>query len=40
MLAVGTRSGRGRAAKLRLHVHGSEVVNLAEEDEVAVIARR
>lgn len=38
LLAIGTRSGRGRAAKLRVHVDGSEVVNLAEEHEVAVIA--
>jgi ion channel POLLUX/CASTOR len=38
LLAIGTRSGRGRTAKLRVHVRGSEVVNLAEEHEVAVIA--
>jgi ion channel POLLUX/CASTOR len=37
LLAIGTRSGRGREAKLRVGVRGSEVVNLAEQDEVAVI---
>jgi hypothetical protein len=37
LLAIGTRSGRGWTAKLRVHVPGSEVVNLVEEDEVAVI---
>jgi ion channel POLLUX/CASTOR len=37
LLAIGTRSGRGWTAKLRVHVRGSEVVNLVEEDEVAVI---
>jgi hypothetical protein len=40
LLAVGTRPGRGRTAKLRVHVRGSEVVDLAEGDEVAVIVRR
>ena len=37
LLAIGTRSGRGRAAKLRVHVRGAAVVSLAEQDEVAVI---
>lgn len=37
-LAIGTRSGPGRTAKLRLHVRGSEVVNVAANDEIAVIA--
>ena len=37
LLAVGTRSGRGREAKLRVHVRGAAVVNLADEDEIAVI---
>jgi hypothetical protein len=37
LLAIGTRSGRGREAKLRVHVRGAAVVNLAEQDEVAVI---
>lgn len=38
LLAIGTRSGDGPTAKLRVHVRGSEVVNLAEINEVAVIA--
>ncbi len=37
LLAVGTRSGRGRDAKLRVQVRGAAVVNLADQDEVAVI---
>lgn len=37
LLVIGTRSGRGRDAKLRVQVSGATVVNLAEQDEVAVI---
>jgi ion channel POLLUX/CASTOR len=37
LLAIGTRSGHGREAKLRVHVGGAAVVNLAEQDDVAVI---
>lgn len=36
-MAIGTRSGRGWTAKLRVHTGGSEVVNLVEDDDVAVI---
>jgi hypothetical protein len=37
LLAIGTRSGSGREAKLRVHVRGAAVVNVAEQDEVVVI---
>ncbi len=37
LLAIGIRSGRGRDARLRVQVDGTAVVNLAEQDEVAVI---
>jgi hypothetical protein len=37
LLAIGTRSGRGRDAKLSVHVRGSAVVDLADEDDIAVI---
>jgi hypothetical protein len=37
LLVIGTRSGRGRDAKLRVQVRGAAVVNLAAQDEVAVI---
>jgi hypothetical protein len=37
LLAIGTRSGHGRAAKMRVHVRGAAVVSLAEQDEVVAI---
>jgi ion channel POLLUX/CASTOR len=37
LLAVGTRSRRGSRSELRIHVRRSEVLQLAEEDAVAVI---
>jgi ion channel POLLUX/CASTOR len=36
-LAIGTRSGRGREAKLSLHIRGAALVDLADEDDIAVI---
>jgi hypothetical protein len=37
LLAIGTRTRRGRRSQLRVHVDNGEIVRLAAEDEVAVI---